>query len=755
MSDKPPLIITPRTVRRPEPGRPGVLTRAPFVAIDVETTGTSDVSRVIEIAAARFAPDGTLIDTYSSLANPGKHVPLNPAAQKVHGISPAQVWSAPPIEEVLAEFREFVAGHGLVAHNLSFESRFLSAEYHRLEQAPPQWQGVCTLAAARSNFKSTSNKLSALIEMFDLQAINSHRALDDAKACGLLLSAMMASRNLTDLEPLTAPAASAGEETGQRDHITVSATAPGPTVDLALTRAAFGGYAPTDEQADIVDTFQQGQQLTVSACAGSGKTSTVLGMARLEAARNPGRQGLYIAFNASVAREAKGQFPKQVRASTAHALAFSHLKSGPHADLLGKLNAPRPRWRDTIDALAATKLWLPQDHGGPRVLSEYVMARLALRTLEQFCRTTDEGIGPHHVPEQPGVEGPARDLMVDQVLPLARRAWRLALNPQRFEVQFQHDHYLKMWADTGPKVGHADGFIVVDEAQDLNPILREIVLSQDHLQRVMVGDSAQAIYGFTGARDALHDVPDAVERALTQSWRFGDTVAEAANLYLQQLGVEMRVRGNPGKHSRLISPDRPVDAVLCRTNADAIGEVIAAQKAGTPTALEGDRAEALRFCDSAEQLQAGISPKDPSLAAFSTWLDLVEYVENAPGVSEIKTLVGLVDDHGLDVVRGAMENLVPRSRARLICSTAHRSKGLEFSRVRINSNWVIDEPLPGAGEEEHAAELMLAYVGLTRAKDELDPGQLITDIERARIQPDLPGTPTATDGGLFDLDLTG
>lgn len=753
MSDKSPLIITPRTVRRPEPGRPGVLTRGPFVAIDVETTGTAAVCRVIEIAAARFSPDGTLIDSYSSLANPGKHVPLNPAAQKVHGISPREVWAAPPIETVLAEFREFVAGDGLVAHNMNFESRFLSSEYNRLEHTAPQWQGVCTLAAARRHFQAPSNRLAALIELFDLPAINSHRALDDAKACGLLLSAMMAARNLTDLEPLTAPAID--EEPGQREHITLSAPAPGPTMDPALTRSAFGGHAPTDEQTDIVDAFQQGQQLTVSACAGSGKTSTVLGMARLEAARNPGRRGLYIAFNASVAREAKGKFPQQVKASTAHALAFSHLKSGPHADLLGKLNAPRPRWRDTIDALAATKLWLPQGYGGPRVLSEYVMARLALRTLEQFCRTTDEGIGPHHVPEQTGVEGPARDLMVEQVLPLARRAWRLALNPQRFEVQFQHDHYLKMWADTGPKIGRDGDYLVVDEAQDLNPILREIVLSQAHLQRVMVGDSAQAIYGFTGARDALHDVPDAVERSLTQSWRFGDTIAEAANLYLAQLGDPMRVRGNPGKHSRLISTDRPVDAVLCRTNADAISEVITAQKAGTATALEGDRAAALRFCDSAEQLQAGISPKDPSLAAFANWPDLVEYVENAPGVSEIKTFVDLVDDHGLHVVRDAMENLVPRSRAKLIASTAHKAKGAEMSRVRINGNWQIDDPQPGAGEDARHAELMLAYVGMTRAKDELDPGQLLTDVERARIQPDLPGTPTATDGGLFDLDLTG
>ena len=241
-----PLIITPRTVRRPELSHPGVLARAPFVAIDVETTGMSEDCRVIEIAAARYSPDGCLIDTYQSLTNPGANVPLSPAAQKIHGITPAQVRTAPPIDTVLVELRDFVAGHGLVAHNLNFESRFLSGEYHRLQQPPPQWQGVCTLAAARRHFTFPSNKLSALIEAFKLPAINSHRALDDAKACGLLLSAMMTARNLTDLEPLGAPQDS-DADARPRKHIDLDAPSCAPTAGRQDTVAAFSGVAPTDE----------------------------------------------------------------------------------------------------------------------------------------------------------------------------------------------------------------------------------------------------------------------------------------------------------------------------------------------------------------------------------------------------------------------------------------------------------------------------------------------------------------------------
>ncbi|RAX29273.1 hypothetical protein DQE80_15150, partial [Enterococcus sp. HPCN18] len=90
----------------------------------------------------------------------------------------------------------------------------------------------------------------------------------------------------------------------------------------------------------------------------------------------------------------------------------------------------------------------------------------------------------------------------------------------------------------------------------------------------------------------------------------------------------LQVIGNENVESRLISISDPVDAVLCRTNGAALTEVIAAQQAGKTTALIGDAAAATRFCESAELLKAGQSPKDADLAAFTTWADLQDYVEN-------------------------------------------------------------------------------------------------------------------------------
>ncbi|CAM5618793.1 hypothetical protein SHIRM173S_06415 [Streptomyces hirsutus] len=100
----------------------------------------------------------------------------------------------------------------------------------------------------------------------------------------------------------------------------------------------------------------------------------------------------------------------------------------------------------------------------------------------------------------------------------------IALHPA--EVA-DHDHYLKIWALTQPKL-EAD-FLLLDEAQDTNPVVEQIFLAQrHHAQLVMVGDSAQAIYHWRGAKDVMTGF-DGTQLALSQSFRFGPDLAAEAN----------------------------------------------------------------------------------------------------------------------------------------------------------------------------------------------------------------------------------
>src|SRR3546814_13969512 len=74
--------------------------------------------------------------------------------------------------------------------------------------------------------------------------------------------------------------------------------------------------------------------------------------------------------------------------------------------------------------------------------------------------------------------------------------------------------------------------LIVDEAQDLNPVLIGIV-EKSGLPAVIVGDNWQSIYGFRGAEDAMSYF-DGDVYSLSQSFRFGPKIAQVANQILRQ-----------------------------------------------------------------------------------------------------------------------------------------------------------------------------------------------------------------------------
>ena len=76
----------------------------------------------------------------------------------------------------------------------------------------------------------------------------------------------------------------------------------------------------TPEQERIIaisKAMQANESLKIQACAGSGKTSTLVEITKA----NPNAKFLYLAFNKSIVEEAKSKFPDNVSIKTTHALA--------------------------------------------------------------------------------------------------------------------------------------------------------------------------------------------------------------------------------------------------------------------------------------------------------------------------------------------------------------------------------------------------------------------------------------------------
>ncbi|OUC97763.1 3'-5' exonuclease [Streptosporangium minutum] len=150
--------------------------RQGYVVVDVETTGFSPAKgdRICEIALVSLDTDGTTVDEWHSLVDPRRGT----GAVHVHGITGAMVEGAPVIEEVLDEVWQRIAGRVLVAHNISFDLRFLSV----LPGSHWLTETLCTQRLAPGLVPDGKWALGACCERAGIPFSNAHAALADARA---------------------------------------------------------------------------------------------------------------------------------------------------------------------------------------------------------------------------------------------------------------------------------------------------------------------------------------------------------------------------------------------------------------------------------------------------------------------------------------------------------------------------------------------------------------------------------------------
>ncbi len=161
------------------------------VVLDFETTGLSPDygDRAIEIGAV-LVRSNQIVDRFQRLMNPGKRISL--FIQDYTGITNAMLKKAPPIDEVMAEFSNFMAGHHLVAHNANFDRRFLDAELQRIGKRRSREFACSMLASRRIYPDAPSHNLEALVRYTNIATDGTfHRALADAEMTARLWIGMI------------------------------------------------------------------------------------------------------------------------------------------------------------------------------------------------------------------------------------------------------------------------------------------------------------------------------------------------------------------------------------------------------------------------------------------------------------------------------------------------------------------------------------------------------------------------------------
>ena len=465
-------------------------------------------------------------------------------------------------------------------------------------------------------------------------------------------------------------------------------------------------YKNTAEQDAIIDASVTGGSMVIEAGAGSGKTTT---LDKISRAKPKYEKGIYVAYNRAIAGDAKAKFPQNTQCATAHSFAFRAVG----IKFKHRLDGGRVTAKQTASMLGING----GVNWGEVSFGPVKLAMLAMGTVTKFCYSADPVITERHVPFTPGTEKFHNEL-AEIVAPYARKAWEDLIREDG-RLRFQHDVYLKLWALSNPTL--PGDFILLDEAQDANPVIEGVVKSQD-AQIIMVGDSAQQIYAWRGAQDAMSRFHAEHRLTLSQSFRFGPAVADEANKWLDLLNAPLRLKGFDKIKSEVLPLDEP-NAILCRTNAMVVAEALHAQEADKRVAIVGGTKEIRMFAEAAQDLMANRTTNHADLAAFKTWTDVQEYVQDEGG-SDLKVFVKLIDEYGVQTVMDVANKAVDEKYADIIVSTAHKSKGREWGAVKIAGDFREPVNEDGTPSDPIKGECMLAYVSVTRAMNQLDRGGL-------------------------------
>ncbi|PSL55293.1 DNA polymerase-3 subunit epsilon [Saccharothrix carnea] len=157
-----------------------------YAVVDVETTGFAarGSDRVVEVAVVGLDDAGRVTDEWCTLLNPGRD--LGP--QHVHRIRAADVWHAPTFARAAGAIAARLAERVIVAHNLSFDARFLTAEFARAGVDLPV-TGLCTMRLADRYLPNLAGRsLRACCEAAGVVLDSAHSALHDARATARLFA---------------------------------------------------------------------------------------------------------------------------------------------------------------------------------------------------------------------------------------------------------------------------------------------------------------------------------------------------------------------------------------------------------------------------------------------------------------------------------------------------------------------------------------------------------------------------------------
>jgi DNA polymerase-3 subunit epsilon len=181
----------------------------PVVALDLETTGLNPKKdRIISIGLVEMHNGSIHLDSaWHKIVTAGMDIPEESAI--IHHLTDDVVAAGEPIDKLLPELLEKLAGKTMLVHYAFVEQEFINMACQRLYGAPFVIPTIDTLKMAHRAMLKRNHTVQAgelrlfnLRRIFELPDYRAHNALYDAISTAELFLAMAAEANPTGKQPI-------------------------------------------------------------------------------------------------------------------------------------------------------------------------------------------------------------------------------------------------------------------------------------------------------------------------------------------------------------------------------------------------------------------------------------------------------------------------------------------------------------------------------------------------------------------------
>ncbi len=159
--------------------------------VDVETTGGRAFrgDRITEIAAV-VVRDGQVREVFETLVNPERSIP--PFITQLTNITWEMVKDAPTFDRIAPDLLRVLEGNVFVAHNATFDWRFVTSELSRSSGRKLGGRRLCTVRLARKVLPQLPRRsLDNVARYYGIGITARHRAAGDALATAQCLLRMI------------------------------------------------------------------------------------------------------------------------------------------------------------------------------------------------------------------------------------------------------------------------------------------------------------------------------------------------------------------------------------------------------------------------------------------------------------------------------------------------------------------------------------------------------------------------------------